>query len=83
MSEWGNPQAEDACIIVKMRPTRGTETSQYPEEKKANAIASVVASESATAQTGGVGRHVPGLKGGRRCPKTRLAEAPGKVPRRG
>ena len=31
--------------------TRGTETSQYPEEKKETSIASVAASESATAQT--------------------------------
>ena len=43
------------------KPTRGTETSQYPEEKKANAIAPVAASESAPAQTGGVEKHVPGL----------------------
>ncbi len=33
-----------------MERTRGTDTSQYPEEKKANAIPSVVASESGTAQ---------------------------------
>jgi hypothetical protein len=34
-----------------MRQTQGTETSQYLEEKKANAIPSVAASESGTAQT--------------------------------
>ena len=33
--------------------TRGTETSKYPEEKKATAIPSVAASERGTAQTGG------------------------------
>ena len=32
--------------------TWGAETSQYPEEQKANAIPSVAASESGTAQTG-------------------------------
>ena len=61
MSEWGNPPGEDPGITHGVRPTRGTETSQYPEEKKANAIARVAASESAPAQTGGVGRRVPGL----------------------
>lgn len=34
-----------------MRQTRGTETSQYPEEEKANAISQVAASETETAQT--------------------------------
>ena len=33
------------------RRTRGTETSQYPEEKKSNEIAQVAASERALAQT--------------------------------
>ncbi len=33
------------------RRTRGTETSQYPEEKKSNEIAQVAASERAVAQT--------------------------------
>ena len=34
-------------------PTRGTETSQYPEEKKAKATPSVAASERGPAQTEG------------------------------
>ena len=42
-------------------PTRGTETSQYPEEKKTTVIAQVVASERAGAQTAGVAMHVAGL----------------------
>ena len=42
------PQAEH---IGLKEGTRGTETSQYPEEKKANAIPSVAASEIGTAQT--------------------------------
>ncbi len=33
------------------RQTRGTETSHYPEEEKANAISQVAASETETAQT--------------------------------
>ena len=41
--------------------TRGTETSQYPEEKKTTVIAQVVASERAAAQTGSV-KAPPGLK---------------------
>ena len=40
---------------------RGTETSQYPEEKKTTVIAQVVASERAAAQTGSV-KAPPGLK---------------------
>ena len=39
-------------FIVLESDTRGSETSQYPEEKKSNDIAQVVASESAGAQTG-------------------------------
>ena len=34
-----------------MRGTRGTETSQYPEEKKVKTIPKVVASEIGGAQT--------------------------------
>ena len=33
------------------KPTRGTETSKYPEEKKTTVIPQVVASEQGTAQT--------------------------------
>ena len=35
------------------KPTRGTETSKYPEEKKTIVIPQVVASEQGTAQTQG------------------------------
>ena len=70
MSEWGNPAgAEPAIRPEGRRPTRGTETSKYPEEKKANAIARVAASESAAAQTGPVATRAPGLKGRRRKPR--------------
>ena len=47
----GQPVAGDRDILQSKRPTRGTETSQYPEEKKTKVIASVVASERARAQT--------------------------------
>ena len=45
------PQAE---YIGLRRRTRGTETSQYPEEKKSTEIPSVVVSERGVAQTGHV-----------------------------
>ena len=41
------------------RPTRGTETSKYPQEKKITMIPQVVASERGRAQTGAV-TAVPG-----------------------
>jgi hypothetical protein len=39
--------------IGAKKQTRGTETSQYPEEKKSKEIPSVAASESGRAQTMG------------------------------
>ena len=50
----GQPAAGDCGILQSRRPTRGTETSQYPEEKKTKVIAQVVASERAGAQTAAV-----------------------------
>ena len=47
------PQGE---YIALRRQTRGTETSQYPEEKKSTEIPSVVVSERGAAQTGSVAR---------------------------
>ena len=38
--------------IGRVEPTRGTETSKYPQEKKETSIAQVAASERARAQTG-------------------------------
>ena len=43
------PRAE---YIGPRRPTRGTETSKYPEEDKSTEIPSVVVSERGGAQTG-------------------------------
>lgn len=43
------PQGE---YIALRRQTRGTETSQYPEEKKSTEIPGVVVSETGGAQTG-------------------------------
>ena len=62
------------------RRTRGTETSQYPEEKKSIEIPQVAASERGGAQTRAFG------PGGCRVPargRKRVAEGPGKVSRRG
>jgi hypothetical protein len=56
--EWGNPARvipgdPRAEFIGAGRRTRGTETSQYPEEKKSIEIPQVVASERGSAQTVG------------------------------
>ena len=48
---WGNAQAPLAEHIGQMGGTRGTETSQYPQEKKSKEIPLVVASERGRAQT--------------------------------
>ena len=61
MSEWGNPSRLVGISRVNGRQTRGTETSQYPEEKKTTVISGVVASETGEAQTGFVQAN-PGLK---------------------
>ncbi len=55
MSEWGNPAvAIPSLLLGGVERTRGTETSQYPQEEKITMIAPVVASERARAQTAGV-----------------------------
>jgi hypothetical protein len=41
-----------ALSYGRMRRTRGSETSQYPQEEKSTEIPSVAASERGTAQTG-------------------------------
>ena len=66
--------------IERRSNTRGSETSQYPEEKKAIAIPSVVASEAGIAQTD--------LLAGRGCGTSmwycqRIAERHGKAGHRG
>ena len=45
-----------SCLnqIGQVEGTRGSETSKYPEEKKENSIALVVASEEARGQTEGL-----------------------------
>ena len=58
----GQPGGSDPVTPVYAgERTRGTETSQYPQEKKVTTIPPVAASERGIAQTGGVMRHVPGL----------------------
>ena len=44
----GQPDVNTSSV---RRPTRGTETSKYPEEKKITMIPQVVASERGLAQT--------------------------------
>ena len=53
MPEWGNPAGREVGHPERKRrkPTRGTETSQYPEEQKSTEILLVAASERGTAQT--------------------------------
>ncbi len=55
MPEWGNPAGGDAGYPTRKRgkPTRGTETSQYPEEQKSTEISSVAVSERERGQTSG------------------------------
>ena len=48
---WGYAQSLRFEHIEPVEGTGGTETSKYPEEEKATAISSVVASEEETAQT--------------------------------
>ena len=52
----GKPTVRNGTVlhteyIGMWRHTRGTETSKYPEEEKANAISQVAASETESAQT--------------------------------
>jgi len=61
----GNTGLLPAECIGGLEPTRGTETSKYPQEKKETSIPSVAASESGTAQTGvrpGVAEAMRGYK---------------------
>ena len=50
----GEPDRRGAVTALNAGRTRGTETSQYPQEKKITMIPRVVAIESGGAQTGGV-----------------------------
>jgi len=47
----GETQWESCPITLQRELTRGSETSQYPEEEKSNEIPVVVASEPGIAQT--------------------------------
>src|SRR2546428_12715185 len=51
MGQPGRPQGRSS--LAREKRTRGTETSQYPEEEKATAIPLVAASERGPAQTRG------------------------------
>ena len=45
ISEWGNPVYSDVHYSIYRERTRGSETSQYPQEKKSKEILLVAASE--------------------------------------
>ena len=52
MPEWGNPAGgSTGHHSARVRRTRGTETSQYPEEEKSSEMPGVAASERGGAQT--------------------------------
>ena len=57
----GQPDRCEPVTTPGVGLTRGTETSQYPEEEKTKVIAQVVASERAGAQTVGVATRHTGL----------------------
>ena len=70
----GEPtRREPRTAAVAAGPTRGTETSQYPQEKKTTVIPRVAASESGVAQTAGVEAR-RGVEG---APAKQTAEATG------
>ena len=48
MPEWGNPAGGDAGHAGNSERTRGTETSQYPEEEESSEMPGVAASERGT-----------------------------------
>jgi hypothetical protein len=51
MSEWGNPADLIVSYLLRQGRTGGTETSKYPQERKAKATPLVAASERGPAQT--------------------------------
>ena len=56
MPEWGNParvtlRHHASEYIACVKRTRGSETSQYPQEEKETSISSVAASEQEIAET--------------------------------
>ena len=52
---WSRVHASSVEQNRRMKTTRGTETSYYPEEEKENSIPIVAASEVGRAQTSGFG----------------------------
>ena len=67
MTEWGNPTGGDTGhpALTRRKPTRGTETSQDPEEQKSTEILLVAVSERGRGQTvGACSRGVVGPRHG-------------------
>ena len=46
MAEWGNPAGREPRHHLRVKRTRGTETSQYPGEEKSTEMPGVAASET-------------------------------------
>src|SRR2546422_10765122 len=75
MGQPGRPQGRSS--LAREKRTRGTETSDYPEEEKATAIPLVAASEQAPAQTrGACTSGVVGPRHGRTTPTRSGLERP-------
>src|SRR3989475_13335551 len=76
----GQPgRSQDRSSLAREKRTRGTETSQYPEEEKATAIPLVAASERGPAQTrGACTSGVVGPRHGRTTPIRSGLERPAK-----
>ena len=65
MAEWGNPAGREPRHHLRVRRTRGTETSQYPGEEKSTEIPGVAASETVRGPNRGLyGLGVVGPTGG-------------------
>ena len=78
---WGHAQSSSTEYIGARKQTRGTETSQYPEEEKSNETPSVAASERGIAQTDGK-QFLSGLWDSN-MGSNRIAERSGKAGQRG
>ena len=78
---WGHAQSSFAEFIGEWKRTRGTETSQYPKDKKSTETPRVAASERGPAQTDGK-QFLSGLWDSD-VGSNRIAERSGKAGQRG
>ncbi len=78
---WGNAWSSRAEYIGAWKPTRGTDTSKYPEERKSTETPLVAASERGIAQTDG--KQFPSGLWDLDVGPERVGERPGKAGHRG